>query len=419
MRKITFWLTLALIFTIPWEDSLRLAIGSGTSVTKLIGFGVAGFWLLTVLMEGRFNKPQLFHAFALFFMLWSILSYIWTVDLKATFPMVSTYAQLFLLLLIFWDVLQKPEELQVGIQVYILGAFVLIGSTLLNYVNGTAAVSYEVRYSATGVNAVDLPIFLLIGVPMAWFLFNHPIKNNRLLKLINVIYVPLSVFAVLLTASRTSLFAILPAAIFIAWPKRLDAARILVTAIGLVIAAIVLQAILPGAILERLSSAATSISSADMGGRVNLWRDTIAVFEQHPLIGAGSGTMTDLIGAFSHQTFLSVLAETGLIGFAFFFLVVFYMVMEIFRLPKGYLGLWLSTFMVWLIGVLTVTFEFRKITWLLFSFIIIQGNSLRKQWQVERIGPRPSEAEETAALPVYGDRPILQDLTLEDKGPIE
>ena len=386
MRKLTFWLTLLLIFTIPWEDSITVAFGTGSSLTRMFGLGVAGLWLLTVIMEGRFNRPHLFHALAIFFILWNILSYWWTVD--------TTWSYL---MLIIWEMLQKPDELMAGLQALILGGFVLIGSTLINYLRGTAAVNYEVRFSATGVNAVDLAVFLLVGLPIAWHLFKHPIRNNWILKYINLAYLPLAVFTVLLTASRTSLFAIVPAAIFIGWPKRLDAGRILLAMIILLLSFIIFKTILPAAVVDRLASAGTSIQKGDLSGRVTLWRDTIAVFEQHPFFGSGTGSMTFLIGSFSHQTFLSVLAETGLIGFFLFILVVGYVFSQIFKLPKGYLGLWLSTFFVWFIGVLSVTFEFRKITWVIFTFIIIQGESLRRQWRSKKDDIRISEAEEISS----------------------
>ncbi len=416
VRKIAFWLTLILIFTIPWEDSISISIGTGSSITKLFGLGVAGFWFLTIVVEGRFLKPTIFHALVAFFFIWSILSYWWTSDIAYGYERVKTYAQMFILLLVVWEMLQKPDELKAGMQAYLLGAFVLIVSSIYNYLHGMAAVSYEVRFSATGVNAVDLALFLLLGLPMAWHLFIHTSKRNWILKYINLAYLPLAVFTVLLTASRTSLFAAVPALIFIAWPKRLDAGRILLTLIILVFSAVLLRALLPASIFERLSSAATSISSADIGGRVSLWEATVWVFTQHPFFGSGSGSLSPLIGSLAHQTFLSVLAETGLIGFFLFIGVLIYVFLQILKLPEGYLGLWLSTFCVWCIGVLSLSFEFRKITWLLFTFMIIQGNSLRKQWQSQRDKLKASEEEESYGTASPADSKMLPDYMSEDEG---
>ena len=319
-------------------------------------------------------------------------------------------------MLVIWEMLQKPNELLAGLQAYILGAFVPIVSAFNNYLHGTMAENYEVRFSATGVNAVDMALFLLLGLPLAWHLFTH--SNNRIFKLINLAYLPLAVFTVLLTASRTSLFAVIPALIFIAWPKRLDAGRIALTALLVIVSLVLLQALLPASVVERLSSVTTSISNADIGGRVTLWRGSVGVFTQYPIVGSGAASLPTLIGSLAHQTFLSVLAETGLIGFILFGVVLLYIFMEILKLPKGYIGLWLSTFCVWLIGVLSLSFEFRKITWLLFSFMIIQGYTLRKQWQSQKEDIHLSEWEEVAALSIAAEPQLFQNVPGEDQSQI-
>jgi len=392
MRKITYWLTLLLIFTIPWEDIVSIsAIGS---LTRLLGLAVAGCWFLTILIEGKFRKPLLFHALVLFFFLWSILSYVWTLDPARTLERIKTYAQIFILMMIIWEMLQDHDELNAALQAYVLGAFVPILSTLSNYLRGVSAVKWQVRYSATGVNAVDMALILLLGLPIAWHLFTYSYKKIRVLAIINLLYLPLSVFTILLTASRTSLFAIVPAVIFIAWPKKMDLGRMLLMLAFLIFGIMVLRTLLPASIVERLASATTSISSADIGGRVGLWADAFAVFIEHPLFGSGSGTLSSLIGSLSHQTFLSVLAETGLVGLALFITIVIYIFNQLFKIPKDYTGLWVSTFFIWFIGVLSLSFEFRKITWLFFSFMFIEGCSLRKKWLSKKENVGFSEAEE-------------------------
>jgi O-antigen ligase len=290
--------------------------------------------------------------------------------------------------------LQEPAELMAGLQAYVLGAFVPIVSSINNYIHGTMAENYEVRFSATGVNAVDLALFLLLGLPIAWHLFKHLDKKKyRILRILNIVYMPLSVFAILLTASRTSLFAIVPAVIFIAWPKRIDIGRLIWTFIFLVGSILIFWAILPSSIIDRLASVSTSISSADIGGRVNLWRETIASFIQYPVFGSGSGTMPSIIGGLSHETFLSVLAETGLIGFALFLCILVFVINEAVWISKRFSGVWLSSLFVWLIGVLSLSFEFRKVTWLVFSFVIIDAYSLHKKSQPAQVELDLSETE--------------------------
>jgi len=399
MRKITYWLTLVLIFIVPWEDSLSItAIGS---LTRLTGLVVAGCWFLTILTEGRFRKPHLFHAFVLFFFLWNIVSYIWSLDIDRTFERIKTYLQIFLLMLIIWELFKEPADLIAGLQAYILGAYVCIASSIGNYLSGTIAENYEVRYSATGVNAVDLSLLLLLGIPLAWHLYllaNK--KKNRFLKIINIAYIPFAIFTVLLTASRTSLFAIVPAIIFILWPKRFNIGRFILISIFLGVSIMIIRVILPAGIIERLATTSTSISSADFGGRVNLWKETITLFLRHPVVGSGAGILFTTIGSEAHQTFLSILAETGLIGFLLFTCILAIVVNQAARLPKGYSGLWFSVIFIWVIGVLSLTWEAMKPTWLFMSFVIIEAAALQDQFRSENLKSKAPETKKANSSPV-------------------
>ena len=397
MRKITFWLTLCLIFTIPWEDGLSIPVIG--SIAKLLGLVVAGFWFLTILSKGRFRKPHPFHAFVLFFFLWNIVSYTWSININDTLGRIITYGQIFILMIIVWEMFQKPAELAAGLQAYIFGAFVLIASSINNYLHGTVAENYEVRYSATGVNAVDLVVFLLLGLPIAWHLFAYSERNkNRVLKIINFSFLPLAIITVLLTGSRTSLFAIVPAVIYILWPKKVDIVQLGLRLIILVVSILGSLAFLPSSVIDRLATASISISSGDIGGRVVLWRETIDSFIQHPIFGSGSGTLHTIIGGLSHQTFLSILAETGLIGFVLFVFILAIVINQAVRLPKGYSGLWLSSLFVWFVAVLSLSFEFRKVTWIFFSFVIIEGAALTKKYRSKKLKSKVSKTIKSQSL---------------------
>lgn len=397
MRKITFWLSLLMIFIIPWEDTLSItAIGS---LSRLIGLIVAGFWFITILTEGRARKPHPFHALVLLFFLWNALSYFWSQDIPGTIVRLTTYGQIFLMLLIIWEIYKKPTDLIGGLQAYVLGSYVCIASSVYNYLHGRVAVPFEVRYSATGINAVDLSLLLLLGIPLAWHLFLQLDKKKySFLRFIDILYIPLAVFAIFLTGSRTSLFAIIPAIIFIFWPNRLDIGRYILISIFLAISLLVVRSILPAAVIQRLATASSSISSADIGGRVSLWNDTTALFISHPLLGVGGGALDAVIHSAAHETFLSILGETGLIGIALFASILALVLNQAARLLKGYSGLWFSVFFIWAIGVLSLSWESKKVTWLILIFVIIEGVAMQEQYRSEILKSTVSETEKGQAL---------------------
>lgn len=374
MRKLTYWLSLALVFMIPWEDGISVAtLGS---LVKLAGIGVAGLWLVSILIDGRFRKPHLFHVLALVFFLWNVVSIYWSPSTASTLQRIKTYTQIFLLMLIFWEMYQKRSELMAALQAYVLGSFVLIYSSIGNYIHGKVAVAYEGRYSATGVNAVDMTLILMLGLPIALQLFFMDVSEKRtfLLKILNLAYLPLAIFSILLTGSRTSLIAILPFGLYLVFTRRISLNKKLLVFAILLVSLAALFSFLPRSVIVRLSTIGASIEGMDLGGRVTLWREGIAALARHPLLGVGGGAIDFTIGSAVHNTFISVAAETGSIGFALFLFILGLAVFETTRLLRGNSGLWLVIFITWAIGVLSLSWEFRKITWIVLSFMIIQGN---------------------------------------------
>ena len=271
-----------------------------------------------------------------------------------------------------------------GLQAYVLGAYILVISTIYNYLAGNVIAEYEGRYSATGVNAVDAALILIlglpIGLPFAMQLFFSARKNLKgtLLQILNLLYIPISIFSIVLTGSRTSLVAIIPFVLLMIGTPRIKATqKIFINAI-LLVSLLALYPYVPQSVIYRLGTIGTSIKQADLGGRVNLWQAGIMALAQHPMLGVGSGAMDYMIGAWVHNTFISIAAETGFIGFVLFLLILGLVLYNIFRLPKLRSELWLTIFMTWVIGVLSLSWEIRKITWIMLCFMVIES-SFREQ----------------------------------------
>ena len=302
----------------------------------------------------------------------------WSSDVGNSIQRIETYGQIFLLLLIYWDLFQKPEDLMSGLQAYVLGAYVLIGSTIYNYAAGNVAVQYEGRYSATGVNANDVALMLIlglpIGLPIAMQLFFGASNNIRgtLLKVVNLLYVPLSIFTIILTGSRTSIIAIIPFGIFLIGTQRIKLGQKILVFAMLCVCLLALIPFIPQSVIERIGTVGSSISEADLGGRVTMWRLSIAVLAQHPVFGVGSGAIDRTIGGAVHNTFISVATETGFIGFALFIAILGLVVYRMAVKPGKASPLWLTIFLTWAIGVFSLSWEFRKATWFILIFIIIE-----------------------------------------------
>jgi len=385
VRRITYWLAVSLIFIVPWEDSVSVTILG--SMAKLVGIIVAVFWLATMLVEGRFRKPHIFHVLVLLFFLWNFVSVFWSPDIEGTVQRIITYSQIFLLMLIIWEFFQKPEDLITGLQAFVFGTYILIASTIFNYLRGNVAVAYEGRYSATGVNAVDLALILMIGLPISMQLFFVYGQNimGTVMKIVNLIYIPLAIFAILLTGSRTSLIAVIPFVIYLIGTQQIKFDRKIAVLGILFIVVLAMLPFIPQAITSRLGTLGASIEAGDLGGRVELWRQALLIFSKHPILGLGSGTLGSVIGSAAHNTLISVVTETGFIGFTLFLGILVTVLFQAVNVPNHNSGLWVAVFLTWVIGVSSLSWEFRKLTWLLLNFIVIEGSFTYEQLHVGQV----------------------------------
>lgn len=372
MRSIAVWVLLILIFTIPWENAITLS-GIGT-LTRVMGLVLITMWLLAILAKGRIRKPNLFHLVFLLFIQVNIVSIFWTHDITATKERIISYIQLFIFVLILWDLFDKQNIFQAGLQAYVLGAYVSIIGILYNYYNGVVVSPYGFnRNTGVNINANDLALILSLGIPVAWHLaiINANRTKGFILKIVNYAYIPAAFFSIVLTGSRMSLFVMVPVLVYILGTIRQlkIGIRLLVfsTLIGAMIA---LQNYIPQSSIDRFTTIGASIAERDLGGRVAIWFAASSVFSAHPLLGIGGGSLPAIIGGVAHNTFLSVLAELGFIGFILFILVLATVVYCAIHQSKKYSALWLTILLIWAIGVSTLTWEAYKPTWLFMSLIV-------------------------------------------------
>jgi O-antigen ligase len=216
-----------------------------------------------------------------------------------------------------------------------------------------------------------------------------------LAKLLNISYIPVAIFTIILTGSRTSLVAILPFGIYVALSPQIKFNRKVLVFVGLVVSALILLPFVPPEILARLGTIGASIASHDLDGRVRLWGEAIALLAKHPILGIGGGTLYTTIGAAAHNTFVSVAAETGFVGFALFLSTLGLAVYLAMGLPGGKSGVWLAILSTWAIGVLSLSWEFRKETWLFLTFVMIES-SFAVRSQADQVAiPLPRGMPET------------------------
>ena len=382
MRTINYWLSLLMIGLMPWMDMVHLP-GMGT-VSRVAGFGAAAFWIFVVLMTGRTRKPGLFHWLALGFLLWTSLTLFWSQDVDRSWDRMFIYIRMLGMALMIWDLYDSPAKIRSALQVYVLGAYVHAASVFYNFWLG--AESVYGRFAAAGNIANTTAYVLGMGIPLAWYLATlqptetadgeEPLWQKWLasfLQWVNLLYFPVALTAIALTATRFGVIMAVPACLYgLLVLTRSHRALALVVLIVLVVALGFLSTFVPASSFARLAEMGDSIRNGDLTGRVDLWRTAQVVWEDHPIVGIGSDAFPTVnrSGRAVHNTYLVVLVETGIIGLAIYLLMLTYIFATAWRLPNWESVFWLTLLVVWWLTSIVLNLAHDKSIWLFFSLLM-------------------------------------------------
>lgn len=391
MRKIAFWLALVLLFMIPWENSV-IVDGVGR-ISRVMGILVAVFWLGTVIATGKFRQLRPFHLLVFLYFFWNGLTILWTTDMSATLDRISTYVQLLGFAWLLWDLFVTQEAIRAGLQMFVLGSYVSVIDTISNYFAGVSRGSTP-RYSASGFNANGIALIIAIALPVAWYLAisasASESRKNKLLSIVNYLFIPLGVFAVLLTASRTAFIVMVPTFWFIlgASTRLRFVDRVLISCF-LAGALYFIQPLIPQTSLDRLSTTQSEFSEGDLSGRRLIWTEALEIFETRPLTGTGSGTFktaVDYKDKSAHNTYLAILIESGAVGLALFALVAGISAIHLKELPRWEAMFYFTLLVVLAIGITTMSWEIKKPTWFILTMVVVHAAVYLKP------APTPSKA---------------------------
>lgn len=390
MHRLSFLLSLVFIFVVPWEGVIEFP-GLGTAA-KVIGLATGVTWAVSVFITDRIRKPSRFHIMVCLFVMWYALSMFWSADPTRTLAQLGTWVQLLGMVLVFWDLYDSRETVLAGLQAFVLGEFVGIGYAVSNFLAGNAFYTYYQRFSPAAQSGPDgFGFIVVLGIPVAWYLASSAstTRLGSLLKVVNYAYIPAAFVGLALSGTRTALVASLIGLAFgLGSLTRVRLAARIPIFLALAAAILIVLPHVQGLrSFQRFGTTYSEITGGDLNNRTNNWRDGLATVPEHPILGVGGNMYRSVnkLGKLAHNSFLSILVETGLVGFALFGIILAIAVIEVLRQPKWEARFWLTVLAVWAIGASTLTYESRKATWLFLSLAIA---SAAAAWPRDESAPR-------------------------------
>lgn len=328
MRSVAFVALLVFVFALPWERNVSIpGVGAAGS---LLGMFVMALTAMSLVNHGRIRM----RAFSLFlglmaaFVAWSALSFFWSIAPGASVVRTVSYAQLFLMAWIVWELCRTEAERLALMQSYVLGGYFAMAAMAVDLVLGQAAIvewSAE-RYSFAGGDPNYLAAGLALGLPMAWHLYLA--RRESWFGVLNALYVPLVVIAIGLTGSRGGMLAALVAILIVpvtfwslAWWRR---GLVLVLLSGLLYTGFL---VIPEVNLQRFTGLTEDLAEVDLAGREAVWRaafELLTTDQTLSAVGSGSGTFRPAVEPIlgwqnsAHSAYLAIWVTLGGVGLLLF-----------------------------------------------------------------------------------------------------
>ncbi len=375
--KAAFAMLWLFVCSFPVEKTIEIP-GVG-NISKVLGTLALGAGFLAVLIDGRIRVMTRAHAVLALFVMWTGVTLRWSLDADATSTKALTCVQLLGMAWLIWEFCAEEQQVTWLMQAYVFGTLYAAVNTLVRY--QLARQTYYHRYAADGFDPNDFALTLALSIPMSYSLALRARGRRAWLYWLQLGLVAVTI---LLSASRTGFLAACVAVSIVpltfAYTRRKQK---MVIVVGALAAALTVTALVPATSWARLATIGSEVESGSLNDRGLIWHSGLEVYGRHWLAGVGSGayprSVEPMLGwparwlIVAHNTFLSVLVETGMVGFLLFAAFLALLVRAAWRSGGVNRMVWLVTLAVWFIGVNTLTWEIRKPTWMIFALVMVSA----------------------------------------------
>jgi O-antigen ligase len=322
-----------------------LPVQGTLSAPKLLGLTLMLSWLALVTAGERAHRERIFSHPAFLFVLllvvgWSLLSATWAEHPTAAIEAFTRYLPNAMLFLIVFAAVRTREQLLWVVGAFVIGAFL---SGVYGLVVPPPAEDFG-RLAGAGGDPNETAAAMVAGLALATAL-GVAARGKPLVRLACVAAGVICMLALFLTSSRGGLIALavaLIAAVFLGGRRR---GTMLVAALGAILVTVFYFAtIAPADVRERV------IHPEGGTGRVDIWTVGLRMVKDNAIHGVGSGNFTtssihyllepgvllrdDFIidtPKVAHNTYLQILAELGIVGFALFMTILLFSLVCAFK----------------------------------------------------------------------------------------
>lgn len=310
---IAMMLYLLLVLIRP-QDYPALVDSVGLPLQPIMLITAAGFWLLSPRKD--FDAPQ--YPILLMFFGVMLLSHVFNGWIGGAIEQIGKFAPVVLAFVVFANGLDRRSRVLKIMATFALCAAVLAvhgieqRETGLGWTGVEMSQGTRIQYVGIFNDPNDLGLLFVACIPMAAYLSSRG-GLLGLRRLFWLVITGVLVYGVYLTDSRGALLALLAVMGVYIWQRK-----------GLFVAGVL--GAMAVAVLLALPSRFSEIDAEEESaqGRIESWYEGLQMFQGHPVFGVGPDMYTDYNPLTAHNSFVLILAETGIIGYTLWLAFVVY-----------------------------------------------------------------------------------------------
>jgi putative inorganic carbon (hco3(-)) transporter len=310
---IAMTLYLLLVLIRP-QDYPALIDSVGLPLQPIMLITAAGFWLLSP--RKHFDAPQ--YPILLMFFGVMLLSHVFNGWIGGAIEQIGKFAPVVLAFVVFANGLDRRSRVLKIMATFALCAAVLAvhgieqRQTGLGWTGVEMSQGTRIQYVGIFNDPNDLGLLFVACIPMAAYLSSRG-GLLGLRRLFWLVITGVLVYGVYLTDSRGALLALLAVMGVHVWQRK---GVFVAGTLGAMAVAVLL------ALPSRFSEIDAEEESAQ--GRIESWYEGLQMFQGHPVFGVGPDMYTDYNPLTAHNSFVLILAETGIIGYTLWLAFVVY-----------------------------------------------------------------------------------------------
>jgi hypothetical protein len=375
LNRLAFALLWLFVFSIPLKQIIEYPILATVSQALGIAAVVTAGAIVALRRQIRFLEPV--HMAMAVLILWATVTLCWSVASSLTVARISTYLQLFVLVLLVWELCRKEQDILKILQAFVLGTIPPAISILIGFVPGDDTLA---KRAALGFDFEGLAFLLAASLPVSYYLI---LRETTPISALYRLHMGITLCAVLSGGSAATMIATVVGLTVICWTFHALPVRTRVRAFGTTaLLGIGVYVVIPSALIQHLSE------ESHRGGLAltRTLQYSINGLQSLPVGGLGAGALVD--AATPVKSSFTMFAETGVMGILCCVLLLGLFTRTARQLPGIHKSFWITMLAVWSVGICTPGWEYSQPAWLLLGLLAAHGGCLERRPRVNESSQR-------------------------------